>query len=102
MGGEAYFNQKEIVKIDAKVIEELKAKARANDSEKFRLCTHHSPQDSLHEMFIVRPRGDYGRPEMHTYISESHTIIEGALLIIIFDRKGEIAEVFELSEKSFL
>lgn len=99
MSRDAYFNQKKIVKVDANVIDELKANARANDSGKFRLCTHHSPQDSLHEMFIVRPKGDYGRPEMHTYTSESHTIIEGALLIIIFDNEGEIIEVFELSEK---
>ena len=34
MGGgeEAYFNQKSIMKVDGKIIEELKAKARANAS----------------------------------------------------------------------
>lgn len=99
MGEEAYFNQKEIVKVDVKVIEELKSKARENASGKYRLCMHHSPQDNLHEMFIVRSRGDYGRPEMHTYTTESHTIIEGTLLIIIFDNIGNIAEFFELSKE---
>ena len=52
-------------------------------------------------MFIVRGKGDYGRPEKHTYTTESHTIIEGRLLIIIFNDVGNIKEVFELSKNKF-
>ncbi len=101
MAEESFFNQKDLVKVDKGTIEELKIKARANKSGKYRLCMHHSPQDSLHEMFIVRGKGDYGRPEKHTYTTESHTIIEGILLIIIFDNEGEVKEFFELSQEKY-
>lgn len=101
MGEEAYFNQKSIMKVDRKVIEELKAKARANASGKYRLCMQHSSQDNLHEMFVVRRQGDYGRPDKHFYTTESHTIVDGAMLVILFEEDGRIKEVFELSKESF-
>lgn len=101
MGREAFFNQEGIVKVDRNVIEELKMKAKANDSKKYRLCLHHDPQNNLHEMFIVRGKGDYGRPEVHTYTTESHMIIEGKMLIIIFDSKGVIKDIFELSKEKY-
>ena len=101
MNREAYFNQEKVIKIDKNVIEGLKEKAKINDSGKYRLCLHHNPQDNLHEMFIVRGKGDYGRPEKHLYTTESHTIIEGRLLIIIFDNEGDIKEVFELSKNKY-
>ena len=99
MSDESYFNQEDIVKVDDKVIEELKIRAQANDSGKYRLCMHHTPNDKLHEMFIVRRKNDYCRPEKHTYTTETHTIIDGKMLIIIFDDKGKIIESFELSKE---
>lgn len=101
MGEEAYFNQKSIMKVDEKVIEELKVKARANASGKYRLCMQHSSQDNLHEMFVVRRKGDYGRPDKHLYTTESHTIVDGVMLVILFEEDGRIKEMFELSKKSF-
>lgn len=101
MESEVYFNQNSVFKIDCRMIEELKAKARANASGKYRLCMQHSSQDSLHEMFIVRRKGDYGRPDKHLHTTESHTIIDGAMLIVLFEENGQIKEVFELSEKSY-
>lgn len=101
MSEEAYFNQKSIIKVDAKVIEELKAKARANASGKYRLCMQHSSQDNLHEMFVVRRKGDYGRPDKHFHTTESHTIVDGAMLVILFEEDGRVKDVFELSKESF-
>lgn len=101
MSEEAYFNQESIIKVDTKVIEELKSKARANASGKYRLCMQHSSQDNLHEMFVVRSKGDYGRPDKHFYTTESHTIVDGAMLVILFEEDGCIKEVFELSKESF-
>ena len=59
MGDEVYFNQNELIKIDKEVIVALKAKAKKNASGKYRLCMQHSSEDKLHEMFIVRSKGDY-------------------------------------------
>lgn len=61
----------------------------------------HSSEDRLHEMFIVRSKGDYGRPDMHLHTTESHTIIDGAMLVILFENDGRIKEVFELSAEGY-
>jgi cupin fold WbuC family metalloprotein len=101
MDNKVYFNQSNLIKIDEKVINDLKKKAMENKDGKFRLCLQHSSQDSLHEMFIVRPKGDYGRPDKHLYTTESHTIVDGAMLVIIFGEDGQIREVFELSKEHY-
>lgn len=101
MGDEVYFNQNELIKIDKEVIVALKAKAKKNASGKYRLCMQHSSEDKLHEMFIVRSKGDYGRPDMHLHTTESHTIIDGAMLVILFENDGQIKEVFELSAERY-
>lgn len=102
MGEEAFFNQDDVVKVDTEMIEHLKKKAQANASGKYRLCMHHNPQDSLHEMYIVRGKWDYGRAEKHMHTTEFHMIIEGVLLIIIFNDVGEIEELFQLSKENYL
>lgn len=101
MKNEVEFNHNSIVKIDYKDIEEMKRNAKRNGSGKFRLCLQHSAQDMLHEMFIVRTKGDYFQPDKHLYTTESHTIVDGAMLIILFEENGSIREVFELSEKCY-
>lgn len=101
MNKAVYFNPDKIIKINDKIIKELKDKARANADGKYRLCLQHSPQDNLHEMYIVRSKGDYGRPDKHLYTTESHTIVYGAMLVILFEEDGQIKEVFELSKEHY-
>jgi cupin fold WbuC family metalloprotein len=98
---EVYFNQSSLIKIDENVIDSIKRKARENENGKYRLCLQHSPQDNLHEMFIVRKKGDYGRPDKHLYTTESHTIVDGAMLVIIFEDDGQIREIFEASKEHY-
>ena len=101
MKDDVYFNQESLIKIDDKVIQGLKEKAKANSNGKYRLCLQHNPQDNLHEMYIVRHKGDYGRPDKHLYTTESHTIIDGAMLVILFEDDGQIKDVFELSRNCY-
>lgn len=101
MEKEVKFNQNSIIKIDKAMIETLKQNAKNNSSGKFRLCLQHSAQDKLHEMFIVRHKGDYFRPDKHLHTTESHTIVDGAMLILLFNDDGAIREVFELSERCY-
>lgn len=101
MGNEVQFNQNSIIRINNDNIEEMKRKAKESNNGKFRLCLQHSSEDKLHEMFIVRKKGDYGRPDKHLYTTESHTIIDGAMLVILFEDDGTIKEIFELSEKCY-
>ena len=95
------FNQDSLIKVDDKLIKEIKEKAKSGDSGRYRLCLQHSAQDCLHEMFIVRSRDDYGRPDMHLHTTESHTIVEGVMWVILFEENGEIREAFELSDKGY-
>lgn len=101
MGDEVYFNQDSLIKIDKKTIDMLKVKAKGNANGKYRLCMQHCSQDKLHEMFIVRSKGDYGRPDMHLHTTESHTIVDGAMLVVLFEEDGQIREVFELSKEGY-
>lgn len=101
MIADVFFNSNKLMKIDKNVINELKEKAKKSENGKYRLCMQHSSQDNLHEMFIVRRKGDYGRPDKHLHTTESHTIIEGAMLIILFDEDGQIKELFELSKDNY-
>lgn len=98
---EVSFNQDAIVKIDNNIISELKTRAAKNESGKYRFCLQHSPKDLLHEMFIVRRKGDYGRPDKHLHTTESHMIIDGAMLVVLFEDDGQIREVFKLSKECF-
>ena len=101
MESEVYFNPDSLIKINQETINMIKEKAKRNASGKYRLCMQHSPQDRLHEMFIVRSKDDYGRPDMHLHTTESHTIVDGAMLVILFEDDGRIKEVFELSKESY-
>ena len=101
MNNEVCFNQESLIKIDDMVIDNLKNLARKNNSGKYRLCLHHNPQDNLHEMFIVCSKGGYIRPGKHLNTTESHTIIDGAMLVIIFEENGQIREVFEVSKEKY-
>ena len=38
---------------------------------------------------------------MHLHTTESHTIIDGAMLVILFENDGQIKEVFELSAERY-
>jgi len=71
-------------------IETLKRIAANNFSFKSRLCTHGSINDIVHEMFIVHAKNTYVRPHMHIGKSESFIIIEGELILIIYDEFGGI------------
>lgn len=101
MENEVCFNQDSLIRIDNNVIADLKKRAKQNASGKYRLCMQHSPQDQLHEMFIVRSKEDYGRPDKHYHTTESHTIIDGEMLVILFEDNGEIREMFKLSKDNY-
>lgn len=101
MNDEVEFNKKRLIKVDKKTVNRIKEKANLNNKGKYRLCLQHSAQDNLHEMLIVRNKGNYCRPDKHLYTTESHTIVEGAMLVILFEDNGEIREVFELSKDCY-
>ena len=94
-----YFDE-ELIKIDNKKLLELKDKAKRSLKKRYRFCLHSSEDDHLHEMVICRLRDSYSRPDKHLDTSESHIIIEGSELIIIFSDLGDIIDAFILNREN--
>lgn len=100
-GGKSYLyvNDDRILKIDDGYIDNLKALAKKDASGKCRMCLHNDIRDHVHEMIEVYPEGAYVRPHFHPLKIETKTIIEGRLLVVLFDADGEISDKI-IMEKS--
>ena len=85
-----------VVKLSARDVADVVARARRSPRKRARLCAHPTPADSMHEMVICLARGTYVRPHRHAGKSESFHVIEGELDVVLFDDSGSIADVIEL------
>lgn len=85
------------VDINSQTVAELIERAKKNPRRRIRICAHSNPAASLHEMIIVSPGGIYVRPHRHPGKTESYHVIEGTISITLFDSRGEIKKIFELS-----
>jgi len=94
------FNTDEVAKVDNKVIEDLKQRAMARADKRFRLCLHRSGDDPVHQMIIVHGKGTYVRPHRHENQTKSIHMIEGDMLIVLFDDRGNQADRFHMAERA--
>ena len=78
------------VAVDSRVTEKLGSLAQQTRRGRLRLCAHQTPNDDVHEMFIVHPRGAYVPPHKHLGKSESLLILSGTCEHILFDDEGGI------------
>ena len=97
---EVFFCREKIIKIGREEMAYLKRMSRLSKRRRFRLCTHASIQDKLHEMFIIHPKGAYVRSHKHLTRAESFCIIEGLADVVIFNDKGNIIEVIRMGDYS--
>lgn len=97
---EVIFNTDNILKINETTISWLKDQAKSSLRKRARLCLHKDVADGLHQMVIVIYREGYVRPHKHTNKIESFHIIEGSLMLFIFDDKGGVIDKFKMSERS--
>lgn len=93
-----YVNDKEILKMDWKYIEQLKLLAKKNKDGKCTMCLHNDIREHVHEMINVYPKGMYVRPHSHPLKAESKTLIEGRLLMLVFDDTGKILDQFVMEK----
>ena len=93
---EVLYPDEEIVFVGSADLEELKRLALQNPRQRVRLCTHRTPNDALHEMFIVHMRDCYVRPHKHVGKSESMTVLEGSVDMVLFDEDGSIRDVIPM------
>jgi cupin fold WbuC family metalloprotein len=85
-----------VVKVAARDMADVVARAVRSPRNRARLCTHPSPEDALHEMLICLARETYVRPHRHPGKSESFHVIEGELGVVLFDDTGAVLDVIEL------
>lgn len=94
------FSKEDVVIIQNSQLGQFMEQAAANtDNAKYRFCMHDSPDNKLQEMFIVRKKGDYCRPDRHAHIPETHIIMRGEEAVVLFDENGKILNIIFLGEK---
>lgn len=94
------FSNEDVVIVRHNQLEQFIEQAVSNtDNPKYRFCLHDSPDNKLQEMFIVRKKRDYCRPDRHEKIPETHMIMSGEEAVILFNEKGEIQNIIFLGGK---
>src|SRR5438105_3076541 len=93
---EVYYSESPTVTVAARDIAELRRIANANPRLRSRLCAHPQPGATLHEMLIVHHRDVYVRPHMHVGKSESLHLIEGSVMVVLFNDAGSIRDVLDM------
>lgn len=94
-----YVNDNDILKINIELIDDLKRKSQENKTGKATLCLHNDIGRRVHEMINVYEKGLYIRPHMHPNKTETKIMIEGKMLVVIFDNRGNIIDKFEMGRK---
>ncbi|MDE6945845.1 MAG: WbuC family cupin fold metalloprotein [Anaeroplasmataceae bacterium] len=89
-----YVNDNSALKINKEYIEQLKILAQKNSLKKSKMCLHNDIRKHVHEMINVFPEGAYVRPHFHPLKTETQVIIEGKMLMIVFDGAGKIVDNF--------
>ena len=95
---EVYNSINRTFEIDNKDIKSLIKMAKRNTNGKFRLCSHNNRKESVHEMFIVHPKGTYVRPHKHIKKTESMIVLEGKVDYLIFNENGEVVEIIHMGD----
>lgn len=94
---EVFYTSSPLTAIDDADIAWLKARAMETPRRRARICAHPAADAPLHEMIIVHERGTYVPPHRHIGRSESYTIIEGRMRIVLFDEEGKIDGTVDMS-----
>jgi len=85
------------VAVGRDLVEMVKTRARAAPLRRFRYCLHRTTDDPLQEMVICVTRGSYFPPHRHPEAkSKSYHMIEGRLVMVMFDDPGNATELVPL------
>ena len=90
---ETTFSKENITVVDYAFVQTLKKKAELGLYRRSRFCLHLDPNKTFHEMINVFCFDTYIRPHRHPDGKcESYQILEGRLLICIFDNLGNVID----------
>lgn len=89
-----FVNDNKTLIIDKRYIALLKELAQNDVSRKCTMCLHNDIREHVHEMINVYPENLYVRPHSHPFKTETKILIEGKLLVLLFNNAGEIMKSF--------
>jgi len=95
---EVIFSEKKNLKLSSESVAELVKCSVLNPSKKYRLCAHGSPEEALHEMFIVHAKSSYVRPHKHLNKIESFSVISGEVTVVVYDDDGQIIDSIAMGD----
>ena len=95
-----FFIGQEITEVTQEQLRQLKQAALHAPLKRARLCLHLDHRDSVQEMVIAFCQGSYVRPHRHVNKSESFHVIEGELMVILFDDKGQVTRRIKMGPSS--
>lgn len=93
---EVFYATGEIVRLDARAVDFVRAQATRNARGRARICTHRNADEPLHEMLIAVASSSYIRPHRHHGKSESFHLVDGEADVVVLNDDGEIEDVVEL------
>jgi cupin fold WbuC family metalloprotein len=81
---------------DRSLIDFLKQAASSTPRRRARFCAHPSADCDQHDMLIVSHRDTYIAPHRHFGKSETFTVLEGDVDIILFDETGGVTALITM------
>ncbi|PCI42189.1 MAG: cupin [Rhodospirillaceae bacterium] len=87
----------DVLTVHVSDLAQIKNMALSSARGRARLCAHHNGGDPLHEMLIALVKDNYIRPHKHPGKTESFHMIEGRLMIVIFNDDGKVLQCVHLS-----
>jgi cupin fold WbuC family metalloprotein len=92
-----FFASGDVVQVGEETLAALKEAAARSLLKRARLCLHRDHADPVQEMVIAFCRGSYVPPHRHVGRTESFHVIEGELVVVFFDGRGEVTRGIRMS-----
>jgi cupin fold WbuC family metalloprotein len=95
---ETYEAKDPVVSVGDEELHFLRRAITLSPRRRTRICTHHSVQEKLHEMFVIYTNDTFVRPNKHVGKDESVFVIEGEADFLFFDDNGAVTQVVEMGD----
>ncbi len=93
---EVFKNTDNLIIVDQNWITRLKEEAKKSTNRRARLLMHRSHDDLVQEMLIIFCKDCIITPNRSIGKSESLQVIEGEVVVVVFDDEGRVAERIEM------
>ncbi|MCC7168603.1 MAG: WbuC family cupin fold metalloprotein [Rhodospirillales bacterium] len=97
MSGDVFHCEFDVCTVGGEWLDRLRVAACSSPRRRARLCLHRGPSDPVQEMIIVLCRDVLFRPHRHRSKSESLHIIDGDILVVLFDEHGRVTSRIALA-----